>query len=286
MPRSAISLPATTLQETIDIAHEAGALIRDHFGAAGKVDYKGAVNPVTATDRAAEALIISRLRAAFPEHRIYGEESGSLQDTAGGDGGPHPIWLVDPLDGTNNFAHGFPHFCVSIGLMLDDLGQVGVVYDPLRDETFWAQRGDGAYRDGTPIRVSGVGELASAFLATGFPYSRRVAADNNARVLDCFLRRSQGVRRAGAAALDLAYVACGRFDGYWEPGLGAWDVAAGLLIIEEAGGRFSDYSGGSDRVLTEGEVVVSNGRIHDEMLVVLQEGPSAPHPDWPELGGR
>lgn len=284
MPALHPANPSTTLETVIDIAHEAGDLIRSNFGAAGQVDYKGAVNPVTETDRAAEAIIVSRLRAAFPQHRLHGEESGGSQGHAERLAIPEPIWLVDPLDGTNNFAHGFPHCGVSIGLLAGGLIQVGVVYDPLRDEMFWARRGEGAYCNGAEIHVSAVEPLSAAFLATGFPYSRRVAADNNSRVLDSFLRRSQGVRRAGSAALDLAYVACGRFDGFWEPGLSPWDVAAGLLLVEEAGGRFSNFTGGHDRVIAEGEVVVSNGKIHDDMLVVLREGPSAPHPDFRELG--
>ena len=284
MPELLAAYTTTTLETVIDIAHEAGDLIRRNFGAAGQVDYKGAVNPVTETDRAAEAIIVSRLRAAFPQHRLHGEESGGSQGHAERLAIPEPIWLVDPLDGTNNFAHGFPHCGVSIGLLAGGLIQVGVVYDPLRDEMFWARRGEGAYCNGAEIHVSAVEPLSAAFLATGFPYSRRVAADNNSRVLDSFLRRSQGVRRAGSAALDLAYVACGRFDGFWEPGLSPWDVAAGLLLVEEAGGRFSNFPGGHDRVIAEGEVVVSNGKIHDDMLVVLREGPSAPHPDFRELG--
>jgi len=277
--------PEATVKTIIDIAHEAGGQVRAGFGVTGRVDYKGTVNPVTETDRATEELIVSRLRQAFPGCHIHGEEAGSREGEDGGRG-PRPVWLVDPLDGTNNFAHGFPHFSVSIGQVVDGRGQVGVVYDPLRDETFWASRGGGAFRDGERIHVSAVRELSDAFLATGFPYSRRVVADNNSRVLDYFLRRSQGVRRVGSAALDLAYVACGRFDGYWEPGLGAWDVAAGLLLVEEAGGRVSDFDGGTDRILTEGEVVVSNGLIHGEMLRVLREGAGAPHPDYGVMAGR
>lgn len=275
--------PSPAMLETVvRIAHEAGALIRENYGAHGPVDFKGAVNPVTQTDRVAEALILEGLRDAFPGHHILGEESNGDRD-AGSFGRSGPIWLVDPLDGTNNFAHGFPHFSVSIGFAIGDAIQLGVVYDPMRDETFSALRGQGAHHDGRAIHVSGTAALADAFLATGFPYTRRVVAENNARMLDNFLRRSQGVRRVGSAALDLAYVACGRFDAYWEPGLSAWDVAAGLLLVWEAGGRVSDFDGGDRRVLSEGEVLASNGRIHDEMLRVLREGRAAPHPDFPEL---
>lgn len=277
----------------VDIACEAGALIRAAFGFAGRVDFKGAVNPVTETDVAAERLIHTRLRAAFPAHRIFGEELGenagdARWDAGGSEAGVHdaaaPLWLVDPLDGTNNFAHGFPHFAVSLGLVAEGEIQVGVVHDPLRDATFAAYRGGGATLNGEAIRVSRVTALSDAFLATGFPYHRRIAAANNTRMLDHFLRRSQGVRRAGSAALDMAYVAWGRFDGYWEPSLSPWDVAGGLLLVQEAGGRISDFSGGRERLFSGAEVVVSNGAIHGEMLAVLRYGAAAPHPDFPDLG--
>lgn len=265
----------------IRVAREAGDVVRQGFGKVQRLDFKGAVNPVTETDTAAEALILSRLRAAFPDHAILGEETGGSPWDV-----PGPIWLVDPLDGTNNFAHGFPHFCVSIGMMTGGKLQVGVVYDPLRDELFAAQRGVGATLNGNPIHVTSVARLADAFLATGFGYNRRVAADNNTRRLDDFLRRSQGVRRAGSAALDMAYVACGRFDGYWESSLSPWDLAAGVLLVQEAGGRCSDYTGGTSHLHSGREVLVSNGLIHAEMLRVLREGPAAPHPDFPCLGPK
>ncbi|MBN2391062.1 MAG: inositol monophosphatase [Anaerolineae bacterium] len=269
------------LTAAITFAREAGDVVRQGFGKVQRLDFKGAVNPVTETDAAAEALILSRLRAAFPSHAILGEETGgSPWDVTG------PIWLVDPLDGTNNFAHGFPHFCVSIGMMTGGELQVGVVYDPLRDELFAAQRGHGATLNGNPIHVTSVAHLADAFLATGFGYNRRVAADNNTQRLDDFLRRSQGVRRAGSAALDMAYVACGRFDGYWESYLSPWDLAAGVLLVKEAGGRYSDYTGGTTQLYSGHEVLVSNGLIHAEMLRVLREGPAAPHPDFPDLSGQ
>lgn len=266
------------LSIAVDIAREAGALIRETFGSVMQVDFKGAVNPVTHTDRAAEHLIRTRLQEAFPTHAILGEEAGH----SGGEVGI-PNWLVDPIDGTNNFAHGLPHFGVSMGLQSGDEMVVGAVYDPLRDEMFAAYRGGGVTLNGRPVKVSAVARLADAFLATGFPYSRRVAAFNNVQLLDYFLRRSQGVRRMGSAALDMAYIACGRFDGYWEPHLSPWDVGAGALLVEEAGGRMSDFNGGRARLLSGEEVVASNGRIHAEMLTVLREGPSAPHPDFPKL---
>jgi myo-inositol-1(or 4)-monophosphatase len=264
-----------------EVAYEAGALIREAFGSITKVDYKGEVNPVTETDTAAENLIIERIRRAFPDHAILGEETGGARGQAVASDDPRPIWLIDPLDGTNNFAHGFPHVSVSIAWRSAAKIQVGVVYDPLRDEIFVARRGEGATVNGAPMRVTSTARLADAFLATGFPYNRRVAAENNVQMLDNFLRRSQGVRRVGSAALDLAYVAWGRFDGFWEPRLSPWDLAAGSLLVEEAGGRMSDFEGDTRRLFSGEEVVASNGLIHKEMLRVLREGPAAPHPDYP-----
>ncbi len=276
-------MKAEALRIAVVLAHRAGRIIRDNFGNEGQVAFKGKVNPVTETDTAAERIILEGLRDAFPSHTILGEETGFEEAMARSDG-ETPHWVVDPLDGTNNFAHRFPHFCVSLGLLVEEKVIAGVVYDPLRDETFTAARGGGADLNGEPIAVSETAKLADAFLATGFPYDRRVAAFNNTSMLDCFLRRSQGVRRAGSAALDLAYVAAGRFDGFWEPKLSPWDVAAGLLLVEEAGGRTSDFEGGTARLITGDEVVANNGLIHAEMLTVLREGPGAPHPDLPTLG--
>ena len=264
------------LAAAIAIAREAGSIVRQAFPhtALAHVSFKGAVNPVTETDTAAEALILGRLRDAFPEHRILAEEGGGDAWQAPGP----PIWLVDPLDGTNNFAHGFPHMGISLALVADGVPIAGVIYDPLRDEIFAAAARGGATLNGQPIRVSGVPRLADAFLATGFPYDRRTAADNNTARLDHFLRRSQGVRRTGAATLDLAYVACGRFGGFWEIRLNPWDVAAGVLLVREAGGRATDFAGTPD-CLSGAEIVASNGSIHEEMLQVVREGSAAPLPD-------
>jgi myo-inositol-1(or 4)-monophosphatase len=266
------------LQTIIPIAHDAGALVRERFPQAAltHVESKGAVNPVTGTDKNAEALITERLREAFPDHRILGEESQGKDWRVWDEPGP-PMWLIDPLDGTVNFAHGFPHVGVSLALLEQGRPTVGVVYDPLRDETVAASAGGGATRDGQPIHVLSVERLADALLATGFPYDRRTAVDNNTRRLDHFLRRSYGVRRAGAAVLDLSYVACGRLGGFWEIRLHPWDVAAGSLIVQEAGGRVTDFDGGPDYLSGE-FIVASNGLIHDEMLRVIKEGDSAPYP--------
>jgi myo-inositol-1(or 4)-monophosphatase len=279
------------LQTAVSIAHEAGAVVRDSFPRTvlDHIGFKGAVNPVTETDTAVEALIIARLRAAFPGHCILAEEGGGdeglldmLQAPGdiSGDGDAsdgQAIWLIDPLDGTNNFAHGFP--CVGLSLALLAAGQpvVGVIYDPLRGETFAATAGGGATLDGQPIYVSGTDHLGNAFLATGFPYDRRTAPDNNAERLDHFLRRSLGVRRAGSAVLDLAYVACGRLDGFWEIRLKPWDVTAGVLLVREAGGCVTNFEGGPDCLSGE-FIVASNGHVHAEMLRVIREGAAAPRP--------
>jgi myo-inositol-1(or 4)-monophosphatase len=270
------------LQTATAIAREAGAVVRDRFPRTRltHIGFKGAVNPVTETDIAVEALIVAHLRAAFPGHRFLGEEGGGDEWRAPGS----PIWLIDPLDGTNNFAHGFPPVGVSLALLADGQPVVGVIHDPLRGETFAATAGGGATLDGQPIQVSSVGQLADAFLATGFPYDRRTAPDNNVERLDHFLRRSLGVRRAGAAVLDQAYVACGRLDGFWEIRLKPWDVAAGVLLVREAGGRATDFEGGPDCLSGE-FIVASNGRIHDDMLRVIREGASAPRPE-PAEGPR
>jgi myo-inositol-1(or 4)-monophosphatase len=269
----------TILQTAISIAHKAGALVREAFPetALTQVNLKGAVNPVTETDTIAEALIIEHLWEAFPDHRILAEETHGDIWRSWDEPGP-PMWLIDPLDGTVNFAHGFPHVGVSLALLVEGQPVVGVIYDPLRDETFAATAGGGATRDGQSIHVSFVERLADAFLATGFPYDRRTAADNNTRRLDHFLRRSHGVRRAGAAVLDLSYVACGRLDGFWEKGLHPWDVAAASLIVQEAGGRVTDFDGGPNYLSGE-FFLASNRRIHDEMLRVIREGAAAPRPD-------
>ncbi|MFP4343119.1 MAG: inositol monophosphatase family protein [Anaerolineales bacterium] len=261
------------LNSAVDVAREAGALVRASFGNLQEMDFKGAVNPVTAVDRRAESLILERLREIYPDHHVLAEEEGGdpLHTSA-------PLWLIDPLDGTNNFAHGFPHVGLSLALLVEGDPKVGVVYDPLRDELFTATREGGSSLNGGRIHVSQVEQLAEAFLSTGFPYARRILEDNNTQRLDHFLRRSLGVRRAGAAVLDLAYVACGRLDGHWEPGLKPWDVGAGLLLVEEAGGRVTDF-GGEPLPVSGDTIVASNGHIHAAMLQVIREGAAAPHPD-------
>jgi myo-inositol-1(or 4)-monophosphatase len=250
-----------------EIAREAGALLREYFARGVETEYKGDVDLVTVADRSAEKLIRTRLGDAFPDHGIYGEE-GTRERLEG-----EYRWYVDPLDGTTNFAHGFPQFCVSLGLehrgtgtKEDDDGALtaAVIYDPMRDELFTAERGRGAALNGKAIHVSRVSVLAESLLATGFP-SRKRHASPNIHFYQEFTLRSHGVRRAGSAALDLAYVACGRLEGFWEFNLNPWDTAAGILLIEEAGGRVTDFAGAPVRLRSD-EVLASNGLIHDELV--------------------
>jgi myo-inositol-1(or 4)-monophosphatase len=257
----------TFVPKAAAIAREAGAQLRAYFLEGVETEYKGDVDLVTVADRAVEKLIRGRLREVFPEHGVYGEEGTRERLDA------EYRWYVDPLDGTTNFAHGFPHFSVSMGLehrphgtKPEDDGTLvaAVVYDPMRDEIFTAERGRGALVNGKPARVSRVDVLAEALLATGFP-SRKRHSSPNVHFYHEFTLRSHGVRRAGSAALDLAYVACGRLDGFWEFNLNPWDTAAGILLVEEAGGRVTDFAGAHYRLASD-EILATNGRIHDELI--------------------
>ena len=254
------------------IAREAGARLREFFARGVETEYKGDVDLVTVADRTCEALIKGRLAEVFPEHGVYGEE-GTRERMEG-----EFRWYVDPLDGTTNFAHGFPQFCVSLGLeqrkaglRADEDGTIvaGVIYDPMRDELFTAERGKGATLNGKAMEVSKIGLLAESLVATGFPSHKR--HDNpNIHFYHEFTLRSHGVRRAGSAALDLAYVACGRLDAFWEFNLNPWDTAAGALLVEEAGGRISGFSDGPFE-LNSREVLASNGRIHGELVGLFKD---------------
>jgi myo-inositol-1(or 4)-monophosphatase len=249
------------------IARRAGALLREAYSQPHHIDFKGEVNLVTQTDRDSEALIVEALTAEFPGTAILAEESGAQPGSNG------LTWIVDPLDGTNNFAHGYPVFAVSIALWASDGPLAGVVYDPLRDECFCAARGQGATLNGEPTRVSPTQSLLHSILATGYPYDHHTALDANTAASSAFLRRAQDLRRSGAAALDLAYVACGRLDGFWEMGLDPWDVGAGLLLVREAGGMVSRYNGDPDlaAMLHGHNHAASNGLIHGEMLAALRD---------------
>lgn len=252
------------LNFAIQIAREAGGVLIDRLGRA-QISSKGDIDLVTEADLAAERLIIDRINSHYPRHAILAEESGASEEIAAGKSDWK--WIIDPLDGTTNYAHGYPCFCVSIAVERAGAIEIGVVYDPSRDEMFAAERGQGATLNDRPICVSTVDDLNNAMLCTGFPYNVR-ERPNFARDFVNFTMTAQAVRRDGSAALDLAYLACGRFDGFWEDGLNAWDVAAGVLLIEEAGGRVTDYHGDPLNIYTP-RVVATNGRVHDAMMRIL-----------------
>ena len=247
-----------------EAASVAGTLMRAHWQEPKSIEYKGAIDLVTSVDLECERRIVEVLRHHFPNHSILAEEETDRVGTEG-----RHRWIIDPLDGTTNFAHSYPQFCVSIALECDDEIIVGLVYDPLRNECFKAVKGEGATLNDGSIHVSAVKELDKALLATGFPYDRRERADFYLSFFKAFLTRCQGIRRGGSAALDLCYLACGRIDGFWELKLKPWDTAAGSLIVEEAGGRLSDFSG--NKFLTCGhETLASNGIIHNEMAEITK----------------
>jgi myo-inositol-1(or 4)-monophosphatase len=246
---------------------EAGTLLRATWREAKRVEFKSAVDLVTDTDRAIEALVVARLRAAFPDDLIVAEEAHGDAPMPAPRAGER-VWYLDPLDGTTNFAHAYPQFAVSLALADGDALRFGIVHDPVREETFVAEHGGGATLNGTPIHVSPVGELAEALVATGFPYDRRVHADFYLAFFRDFIRTTQGVRRAGAAALDLCWVACGRLDGFWEWKLHPWDVAAGTLIVREAQGAVSDFRGRPFDLFGD-QTLASNGLVHAAMSRLL-----------------
>src|SRR5712691_1307293 len=241
-----------------EIAREAGALLIEYFRQHVKVEYKGDADLVTVADRKSEILIRERIKARWPSHDILGEEQG-LVDT-----GSDYRWYVDPLDGTTNFAHGFPVFCVSLGLEYKNRLIAGVVYDPTRDELFAAEQGSGAYLNQQRIQVSKITNLSECLVATGFPSHKR-HKNPNIHFYHQITLRTHGVRRAGSAALDLCCVASGRFDGFWEFNLNPWDTSAGILIAQEAGGRVTNYTGGECKV-EDRDVLATNGLLHDEIM--------------------
>ena len=246
----------------VEAALESGLFIKRSVGKALKVSYKGRDNIVTDVDKKAESIVITKILKAFPGHSILSEESGRTGGASG------YRWIIDPLDGTTNFAHAFPFFCVSIGLEMRGRAIMGVVYDPMRDELFLAEEGHGASLNGKKISVSGTAKLSESFLATGFSYGFK-RKDRNVKNFRNFLTRSLAIRRAGSAALDLCYVACGRFDGFWEMDLHPWDSAAGALVVREAGGRVT-RSDGSLYLHYNKDVLATNSLIHSSMLHILR----------------
>ena len=245
-----------------EIAREAGALLMEFFRRRVKIEYKGDADLVTEADRASEKLILERIRSQWPSHEVIGEEGARIE--TGGD----YRWYVDPLDGTTNFAHGYPVFCVSLGLAFQGRREAAVVYDPTRDELFAAERGRGARLNGEPIVVSKTAELKQSLVATGFPSHKR-HKNPNIHFYHHITLKTHGVRRAGSAAMDLAYTAAGRYDGYWEFNLNPWDTAAGVLLVREAGGIVSDTDGAPFDIASK-EVVASNGKLHPALLHELQ----------------
>jgi myo-inositol-1(or 4)-monophosphatase len=252
------------LEVALEAAREAGAVLLSEHSRPQKISYKGEVDLVTETDKRSEAIVVGRLRREFPDHRIVAEEG-----SGGAAAASRYEWHVDPLDGTTNFAHGYPCFAVSIGLLEEGKPLVGVVFNPVSDELFFAVRGEGAFLNQKPIHVSDMKKLATSLVATGFPTHKR-GENVNIHYYWQFTLRSHGVRRDGSAALDLCSVACGRFDAFWEFGLNSWDTAAGILMITEAGGTVTDLRGGSYRPGGP-DLLVTNGHIHAEMQQMMAE---------------
>lgn len=264
MPDVHENLEATALREAAcEVARLAGAALLDRLGRTRSIEFKGSIDLVTDADRAAEELILEYLGRRFPLHAVLAEERGELAGTAG------YRWIVDPLDGTTNYAHRVPHFCVSIAVE-DPLGlAAAAVYDPARDELFEAGRGQGARLNGEPMVVTAEHRLGCALLGTGFPYSVWDRPELPLRLFDSFVRRARGIRRMGSAALDLCYVAAGRYDGFFEVDLKPWDLAAGVLLVREAGGSATDLDG-APLHLAAGNVIASNGHLQQLMVEVVR----------------
>lgn len=261
------------LQIFLEIATEAalaaGAVLQGYFGKLNAIVEKGRPGDlVTEADKASEAAILNVLPRHLPSHAILAEESGKLGNTAS-----EYLWVIDPLDGTTNYAHEYPFFAVSIGLLIVGVPQVGVIFDPFHNELFRAARGLGATRNRRPIQVSQTAELSKSLLVTGFAYDRRETTDNNYAEFCHLTHLTRGVRRSGSAALDLAHVACGRVDGYWERGIAPWDIAAGVVLLEEAGGKVSAYDG-SPLSIESGRILATNGHIHAALSQELLHVPS------------
>lgn len=248
----------------LDIATEAalagGAVLQAYWGKLESIQEKGRPGDlITEADKASEAQVLAVIQRHFPDHAILAEESGKL-----GEQSADYLWAIDPLDGTTNYAHQYPFFAVSVGLLMHGVPQVGVIFDPFRQELFRAAKGLGATRNRQPMRVSQTQELSRSLLVTGFAYDRRETIDNNYAEFCHLTHITQGVRRGGAAAIDLAYVACGRLDGFWERGLSPWDMAAGVVLVEEAGGQVTAYDGSAFQ-LNAGRILATNGQIHQAL---------------------
>jgi len=253
---------AEYLMASEEAARKAGQLLKENISKSDEIFYKGAVDLVTPFDTKAQRTILDHLSSFFPDHGYLAEEGLSQNK------GAEMRWIIDPLDGTTNYAHHFPVFTISIALERRSEIVLGLVYDPMREEMFSALKGKGAFLNDKKISVSDIDELDKSLLATGFPYDVRVNQENNVSHFNNFIIRAQGIRRCGSAAMDLCYVACGRFDGFWELKLKPWDVAAGTLIVQEAGGQVSDFRGGEFSIFGS-EVLATNGAIHQQMVEIL-----------------
>ncbi|MCK9392369.1 MAG: inositol monophosphatase [Syntrophales bacterium] len=247
----------------VSSAREAGVYLKNHLHGRHLIRFKGEIDIVTEADQQAESIIIAAIHQQYPDHDILAEESPATQT------GSLYRWIIDPLDGTTNYAHGYPVFCVSIALEWDGICILGVVFNPMLEEMFVAEKGQGAFLNDKPIAISQTTELSRSLLATGFPYDIRLTKENNMDHFESMAVKAQAIRRAGSAALDLAYVAAGRFDGFWELKLSPWDTAAGCLLVQEAGGVITDLHGEAF-TLAAPHVVASNGKIHGQILSVLR----------------
>ena len=257
--------PIPTLSDLEALARTAGAILREGYAREHQVNYKGLIDLVTEVDHQSEDYLIGDIHTRFPKHAILAEESGQLG------GSEEHMWFIDPLDGTVNYAHNIPIFCVSIGYAHKGVTQLGVVYDPMREECFSAERGKGAWLNGIPLRASSVTELVHSLLVTGFPYDTWNSSNDNFANFTRFAKMTQGVRRLGSAALDLCYVAAARFDGFWELSLRAWDVAAGGLIAAEAGALVSNVDGGPDYISKPQSILAATPALHPLMLDELKK---------------
>jgi myo-inositol-1(or 4)-monophosphatase len=258
----------TCLSFTVAIAREAGLLLKSRLNDRHTIDFKGEIDIVTEADRMSEALILSAIHRQYPRHDVLAEESSATQN------GSSFRWIIDPLDGTTNYAHGYPVFCVSIALEIKGEICLGVVFNPMLDEMFVAEKGGGATLNGHSLSVSRTAILSHSLLATGFPYDIRENKDNNINYFTQMARKVQAIRRAGSAALDLAYVAAGRFDGFWELKLMPWDTAAGCLLVQEAGGLMTDLFGLPFH-LQSPHVLATNGLLHQDMMAVFRQTATA-----------
>jgi myo-inositol-1(or 4)-monophosphatase len=247
------------------VIREVGKLLLHSLGNAQSIQFKGRANLVTEMDRRSEEHLIQAIRAQHPQHAILSEEAGWLPGEAG-----QPEWILDPLDGTTNYVHGLPYFCVALALRHGSQLQAGMVYQPYTDELYWAERGRGAFMNGQPLHVSATPVLDDALLSTGFPSNLDRAADSNIEHFLALMPKTRAIRRMGSASLDLCNVAAGRLDGFWQPTLPVWDVAPGAIIIEEAGGRVGDFAGNIG--VYEGSIAASNGKIHAALVETLHRG--------------